>query len=31
MELPDELTVDDTVLVAFCREHGIRSLRHRSR
>jgi uncharacterized protein len=27
MELPDELLLDDTVLVAFCREHGIRSLR----
>jgi predicted nucleotidyltransferase len=27
MELATDLTVDDTVLRAFCREHGIRSLR----
>jgi uncharacterized protein len=27
MELAADLTVDDTVLVALCREHGIRSLR----
>jgi uncharacterized protein len=27
MELAADLTVDDTVLRAFCREHGIRSLR----
>ena len=27
MELAADLTVDDTMLVAFCREHGIRSLR----
>jgi uncharacterized protein len=27
MELAADLTVDDTELCAFCREHGIRSLR----
>ena len=27
MELATDLTIDDTVLRAFCREHGIRSLR----
>jgi tRNA nucleotidyltransferase (CCA-adding enzyme) len=27
MELAADLTVDDTELRAFCREHGIRSLR----
>lgn len=27
MELADQLTVDDTMLVAFCRDHGIRNLR----
>ena len=27
MDLTDELTIDNTVLRAFCRRHGIRSLR----
>lgn len=27
MELATDVTIDDTVLCAFCREHGIRSLR----